>query len=309
MLGEVTPKVYAAQNAVGLSRFLAWPVWITVRLLSPVSYLLIVSTELFNRKYSHLRYNISVDDLSHAVDIASPGTGSERQMLKGIISFGHTEVRQVMTPRIDMAALPVNASFFAVLEFIRENAFSRIPVYDKTLDNITGILYIKDLLPHKNKPDNFEWRKYLHAVYAVPYSTRIDDLLTEFQKKHIHIAIAADEYGSTAGLVTLEDIIEEITGEISDEFDDDSLVYTRLDERTFLFEGKTGIKDVARIMSIDLSEFEKARLTSVTIGSFLVELTGSIPPPGKEVRFGRLIFNVESADQRRIELVKVTAGD
>jgi putative hemolysin len=309
LIGEVIPKIYATQNAKVTSRIMIFPVVFLQKLFLPLSSFLIFSTSLIDKRVKRKRHNISVDQLSHALDL----TGNQelhkedQKILKGIVRFGNIDVKQIMKSRMDVVAFEQNTNFKELLSKILSSGFSRIPIYKKTFDNVIGVLYIKDLLPHFEK-ESFDWLPLVRPPFFVPESKKIDDLLKDFQHKKIHLALVVDEYGGTSGIVTLEDVIEEIIGEINDEFDDDDLVYSRLDENNFVFEGKILLNDLYRIMEIDGKDFEEIKGEADTLAGFLIELEGKIPHKNEKIVFRNLNFIIEAVDNRKIRRVKVSVN-
>jgi gliding motility-associated protein GldE len=253
-------------------------------------------------------HNISVDELSQALELTSDEDIPEEdhKILKGIVKFGHTDVKQIMKPRMDVTAFGYDTNYKKLLAELTSFGFSRVPIYKESLDNISGVLYAKDLLPYINEKDDFNWQKNIRPPFFVPENKKIDDLLREFQFKKIHLAIVVDEYGGTSGIVTLEDVIEEIVGEINDEFDDDDLVYSKLDDHNYVFEGKAHLNDVYRVLEIDGEVFEEAKGEADTLGGLLLELERRIPKKGEKIRFENMLFTIESADNRKIKRVKIT---
>jgi gliding motility-associated protein GldE len=251
--------------------------------------------------------SLSVDELSQALEMTNEHSLDleENNILRGIVNFGNIEVTQVMHPRIDVKAIEASASFEEMLAQVKDYGYSRVPIYKETFDQILGILHIKDLLPHLQRHDDFDWLTLLRKPFFVPENKKIDDLLKDFQAKKIHMAVVVDEYGGTSGIVTFEDIIEEIVGEINDEFDEEDITYTRLDDHNFVFEGKTLLNDIYRVTGIDTDEFDKAKGESETIAGFILEITGSMPVRGQEVEFNGYKFKIESVDNRRIKRVKL----
>lgn len=306
---EVIPKVFANQHAVGVARFMALPFVVLEKLLSPLSLLLIRATSFIDKNVKNSTPAISVEDLSHALDltISSDISEPEKKILKGIVRFGQVNVKQIMTPRMDVVAFDHSASFKKLLGDIFSSGYSRIPVYRESIDKIAGILSVKDLLPYLDKEDDFKWQSLIRDPLFVPENKKNDDLLKEFQHRKIHMAIVVDEFGGTSGVVTLEDVIEEIVGEINDEFDDDDLVYSRLDEHNFVFEGKVSINDLSRKLGIESSMFDLPEGREAdTLAGFLIERMGQIPKKGDEIRYKDHIFTIESSDNRKIKRVKVT---
>jgi len=270
--------------------------------------MLVRTTSLIDTKFKKRVDNISVDNLSHALELTTDeSTGEEeKRILEGIVNFGNTDVKQIMISRVDVFALEMKEKFSSVKSQIIEAGFSRIPVFNENFDKIEGVLYVKDLLPHIDKGDDFEWQKLVRPPFFVPENKKIDDLLNEIKEKKTHIAIVVDEYGGTSGIATLEDVIEEIVGDISDEFDDDDITYSKLDDNNFIFEGKTLLKDFYRITDANEELFENAKGDSDSIGGIVIEIAGRIPLKGEKVLFENYQFKIESADQRKINTIKVS---
>ncbi len=268
-------------------------------------------TVLIQKKLGKQKTNLSVDYLSKALDLTSEEdtTKEEQKILRGIVSFGNTETKQVMRPRIDIFALKTSTNFKNIVNEIVKKGFSRIPVYEENIDSISGILYSKDLLPHLNKK-TFDWKCLVREPFFVPENKKLDDLMVEFQEKKIHLAIVVDEYGGTSGVISLEDIIEEIVGDISDEFDDDNLIYSKIDEKNFVFEGKTSLKDFYRIIKLqDESIFEEKKGEAETLAGFVLEISKSFPKLGSKIKFNKYIFNIENINNKRIKRIKITIVD
>lgn len=308
MFGEILPKIYANRNRVQFSNFMALPINILNKLFYPLSMPMRSATIFLQDKLGKQKSNFGIDHLSQALELTSEGdtTKEEQKILQGIVSFGNTDTKQVMRPRIDIFALNEQMKFPEVLEEIKKNGFSRIPVFSENMDNVLGVLYVKDLLPYIDRK-SFNWMKLIHEPYFVPENKKLDDLLLEFQDKKKHLAIVVDEYGGTSGIVTLEDIIEEIVGDISDEFDDEDLVFSKLDEFNYVFEGKTTLKDFYRVVKIeDELLFEERKGESETIAGFVLEIAGSFPKRGEKVLFDNYQFVVESLDKKRLKQIKVT---
>jgi len=262
---------------------------------------------MFN-KLGKQKTNLSVDQLSHALELTSEGdtTKEEQKILEGIVSFGNTDTKQVMRPRIDIFALREDMKFVEVIEEIQKHGYSRIPVFSDHIDQVIGVLYVKDLLLYIDRK-NFNWVSLVREPYFVPENKKLDDLLLEFQEKKIHLAIVVDEYGGTSGIVTLEDIIEEIVGDISDEFDDEDLIFSKLDDFNYVFEGKTTLKDFYRVAKIENeADFEEQKGESETIAGFVLEIAGSFPKRGSKVVFKNYQFVVESLDKKRLKQIKIT---
>lgn len=307
LFGEVLPKVYATRNSIPFALFMANPVVYLNRLLSPVSHLLTGLTGVVERRLGKKDNDFSVEKLSQALELTADNatTKDEKNILEGIVAFGNTETVQVMKPRIDIFAIPDDASFPEVLSKIISNGFSRNPVYHENIDEVIGVLYAKDLLPHLTKTE-FNWQALVRAPYFVPENKKLDDLLIDFQEKKNHLAIVVDEYGGTSGLVTLEDVIEEIVGDISDEFDSDDLVYSKLDANNYVFEGKTALKDFYRVLDIDPKNFELHKGEAETLAGFILEISGKFPKKFEKINFEAFVFTVEAVDRKRIKQLKVT---
>jgi len=308
LVGEVTPKIYATQNPLNSARTLVFLVQFLQKLFSPVSSVLIYSTSLLDKVIKRKSHNISVDELSHALELTSDEDIPEEdhKILRGIVKFGNTDVKQIMRSRMDVTAFEYKTNFKKLLADITSFGFSRVPIYKESLDHIAGVLYTKDLLQYLNEADGFNWQSIIRPPFFVPENKKIDDLLREFQHKKIHLAIVVDEYGGTSGIVTLEDVIEEIVGEINDEFDDDDLIYSKLDDANFVFEGKAPLNDIYRILEVDSDDFENVKGEADTLAGFLIELEGRIPTKNEKIKFKNLLFTVESADNRKVKRVKVT---
>jgi len=307
MFGEILPKVYANRNRVSFSHFMSYPLKVLDYIFAPLSLPMRSATLYLNNKLGKYKSNLSVDHLSQALELTSEGdtTKEEQKLLEGIVSFGNTDTKQVMRPRIDLFALSEDMKFLDVLDEIKTQGYSRIPVFSENMDNVLGVLYVKDLLPYIDRK-TFNWLSLIREPYFVPENKKLDDLLNEFQEKKNHLAVVVDEYGGTSGIVTLEDIIEEIVGDISDEFDDEDLVYSKLDEFNYVFEGKTALKDFYRVVKIeDDEDFDEQKGESETIAGFVLEIAGNFPKKGEKVVFKDYIFIVESLDKKRLKQIKV----
>lgn len=308
MFGEILPKVYANRNRISFSHIMSYPLKVLDFIFSPLSLPMQSATIFLYNKLGKEKSNLSVDHLSQALELTSEGdtTKEEQKILKGIVSFGNTDTKQVMRPRIDIFALAEEMKFVEVLEEIKKHGYSRIPVFSENMDNVLGVLYVKDLLPHIDR-QTFNWISLIREPYFVPENKKLDDLLSEFQEKKNHLAVVVDEYGGTSGIVTLDDIIEEIVGDISDEFDDEDLVYSKLDDFTYVFEGKTALKDFYRVVRIeDEADFEEQKGESETIAGFVLEIAGIFPKKGEKVLFKNYQFVVESLDKKRLKQIKIT---
>ena len=308
LFGEVIPKVYATKHSVSFSKFMSSPISFLSMVFAPFSKLLVSSTSIIDKRFKKKLDNISVDDLEHAYDLTkeSVETTEEKKILEGIVRFGQTDAKQIMTPRLDVMALENDMTSKELSEVIKEGQYSRLPVYSESLDNIIGILYVKDLLIYLDSEEELDWVKLIRNPKFIPENKKLDDLLKEFQTEKTHIAVVVDEYGGTSGIVTLEDVLEEIVGDITDEFDDDNLIYSKLDENNYVFEGKTPLMDMYRVMGIDGGEFEEQKGESDTIAGICIELAGKILLKNEKISFENYTFTIEAADKRRIKQVKVT---
>ena len=287
---------------------MAMPLKVLDKLFSPISMPMQGLTKAINTRLRGQKSNLSVDQLSQALELTSEEdtTREEHKILQGIVSFGNTDTKQVMRPRIDLFALDNTSSFSEIIPEIIKKGYSRIPVFEDNVDHVIGILYVKDLLPYINNKE-FNWTSLLRQPYFVPENKKLDDLMVEFQEKKVHLAVVVDEYGGTSGIVSLEDVIEEIVGDISDEFDDDDLIYSKLDDDNFVFEGKTNLKDFYRIIKLDDEElFENRKGESETIAGFVLEISGSFPRMNSKIKFENYVFKIESIDNKRIKRIKVT---
>ncbi|MBP1840258.1 gliding motility-associated protein GldE [Formosa algae] len=308
LFGEILPKVYASRNKLKFASFMAVPLQVMDVLFSPLSLPMRSITLGIHNKLGKQKSNLSIDQLSQALELTSEADTSkeEQKILQGIVSFGNTDTKQVMRPRIDIFALNVDLKYTEIIPEIVSNGYSRIPVYEDNIDNIKGILYVKDLLPYVDRKQ-FDWKTLIREPFFVPENKKLDDLMGEFQEKKVHLAVVVDEYGGTSGLISLEDIIEEIVGEISDEFDDEDLVYSKLDDNNYVFEGKTPLKDFYKIIKIeDDTNFEQKKGEAETIAGFVLEYSGSFPKLGAKINFENYKFTVEALDKKRIKRVKVT---
>ena len=306
LFGEIMPKIYSAQHTLQFVRFAAPALTVLRKVFSPLSALLVRSSFLVNKCVSKKNYNISVDDLSQALELTDKDEISEESnILEGIIRFGGETAVEIMTPRLDMVDLDIHTPFSEVLKCVVDNAYSRIPIYEGSRDNIKGILYIKDLLPHLSKGDNFRWQTLVRAAYFVPETKMIDDLLRDFQANKIHIAIVVDEFGGTSGIVTMEDIIEEIVCEINDEYDEEERSYVKLNDHTYVFEGKTLLTDFYKIAKTDNDVFEEVEGEADTLAGLLLEIKGDFPELHEKLDYGKFHFEVLEMDARRILKIKV----
>jgi putative hemolysin len=313
MFGEVVPKIYASKNSYLFACSMALPIN-TIKSIPPLSWLkslLVNGTNMIHKRLKKKNVKITTNDLEQALALTKEDTSSdeEHKILEGIVKFGNTEACQVMKSRLDVVAFDSTINYETVLAQILESGYSRIPVFINSFDNVTGILYIKDLLPHLTKSNDFNWKELIRKPFFVPENKKIDDLLKEFQIKKMHMAIVVDEYGGASGLVTLEDILEEIVGDITDELDDAEINYKKIDESTFLFEGRTTLVDFYKIVNIDGKEFENQKGDSETLGGFILEQEGRILKNNEYITFDSIKLIVESSDKRRIKTIKAKLLD
>ena len=309
LFGEIMPKIYSAQNALAFSRRAAPVLSVLSYVFKPISSVLVSSTVFINKIAYKKPQGLSVDELSQALELTDKDEISEESnMLEGIIRFGEETAKEVMTSRLDMVDLDIDSTFSDVLKCVVENGYSRIPVYQDNRDNVKGVLYIKDLLPYLEKGDEFNWRKLIRPAFFVPETKMIDDLLRDFQTNKVHMAIVVDEFGGTSGIVTMEDIIEEIVGEINDEYDDEERTYVKVSDDIYIFEAKTLLSDFYKIMKTNPDEFEEVSDDAETLAGFILAVKGEFPSLNEEIVFGRYTFKVLEMDARRILKVKVTVG-
>ena len=310
LFGEITPKVYATQfakkTAMNTVPFLS----AMESMFGPFVTLLVNSTSIVNNRLAkHNKSNISMDELSHALELTSNIKDEDTEILEGIIKFGNIQVVDIMTSRVDMVDVDIKMNYKQLLDVIIRSGYSRIPVYASTRDNIKGLVYSKDFLPHLDKPANFRWQTLVRPAYYVPETKKIDDLLSEFQENKIHLAFVVDEYGGTSGLITLEDILEEIVGDISDEYDDEEILFTKIDNHTFIFEAKIQLNDFFKIAEIEENDFIKVTEEVETLAGLILELKGDIPAKNERIDYGRYVFEIVAADNRRIKKVKLYIKD
>jgi gliding motility-associated protein GldE len=310
LFGEVLPKIYASRNNMKFASFIVYPLLFLDNLLSPISLPMRAFTLFIQEKLGKQKTNFSVDQLSQALELTSTDdtTHEEQKLLEGIVSFGNTDTKQVMSPRIDLFALEIDETFVAIFPKIVEKGYSRIPVYRDNIDHIEGILFVKDLIPHINKKE-FDWKTLIREPFFVPENKKLDDLLKDFQSMKSHLAIVVDEYGGTSGLVSLEDVIEEIVGDISDEFDDENINYSQIDEKNYLFEGKINLKDFYRIIEVDEDSFEIRKGEAETLAGFILEILGNFPKKGQKIHFENCLFTIEVVDKKRVKQIKVTLDE
>ena len=304
--GEIMPKVYATKNVLKVALAISLPLLVLEKICKPVTSILILSSSFVKKRTIPGQNNLSMDDLSDALELTSDDFHEDEKILKGIVKFGNINVSAIMCPRVDVTAFDIRSGFSRIIHQIIESGFSRIPVFSGSFDNVKGILYAKDVLPYTNNPDSFKWQALMRPPYFVPETKKINDLLKEFQMKKIHLAVVIDEYGGTSGIVSLEDILEEIVGEIGDESDDDQVMYRQVDENSYIFEGKVLLNDFYRIFNIEGDLFEDVRGESETLAGLILELTGEIPQNGQIIKMNRFTFRIESADKRRIREIRVS---
>ena len=307
LFGEVLPKVYASRNNIKFAKRVAYPVAVLDKLLSPISLPMRKVTIYLHNKLGKQKTNFSVDQLSQALELTDSDESSseEQKILEGIVTFGNTDARQVMSPRMDIFALEIEESFAAIYSKIIEKGFSRIPVYRDNIDQIEGVLFVKDLLRHIDK-EEFDWKTLIREPFFIPENKKIDNLLKDFQNMKSHLAIVVDEYGGTSGIVSLEDIIEEIVGDISDEFDGDNSNVSKIDDKNYVFEGKTNLKDFYRIIDVNEELFETAKGEAETLAGFILEVLGNFPKKEQKIVFENCTFTIEVVDKKRVKQIKVT---
>lgn len=310
--GEVLPKVYVQRHRMPLARSMASVLDRLQFLIQPFSWLLISINELVERKYMLRGYTHTIEELHHSLDVAltkADTSPEERKILRGVVNFGSISVKQIMRPRIDIVAFNTSMTFPELMPEIVKWGYSRVPVYSESTDHIEGILYVKDLLPHLGKGPDFDWQQLVRPPFFVPENRRIADLFQDFKEKHVHMAIVINEYGATVGLLTLEDIVEEIVGEINDEFDDDDdIIYSQLDENTFIFDGKTSLHDFCKITEVPFDAFDEVKGANETVAGLMLTLFSGIPRAGEATAYGRFHFTVESADTKRVKRVKINVA-
>jgi len=307
--GEIIPKVYANHNGIGFARKTSGLLVVFDKLFLPASWLLMALTGLIERRMQKKGYNLSVEEMNQALEISvekEAVTEEEKGILKGIVNFGTLSAKQVMKSRMDITSIDRETNFHELMDVVNKTGYSRIPVFNETIDKIEGILYIKDLLPHLDNDDTFDWCSLLREGFFIPESKKIDDLFRDFQEKQVHMAIVVDEYGGTSGLITMEDVIEEIVGEINDEFDDESEIsYQKVDSQTFIFEGKTSLNDFCKITEVDSSIFDEVKGESESLGGLLLEINSVLPHAGAKINYKGFLFTIVAVDTRRIKKVKV----
>ncbi|MBN2166346.1 MAG: gliding motility-associated protein GldE [Marinilabiliaceae bacterium] len=302
--GEILPKIYASQHCHKFARIMSYPLYFLKKVTFPLGYILVKSTNIVNKRLAGKSKSLSLDDLSQALELTANELKDEKEILEGIVKFGNLYVEEIMTPRVDVIDIDNKSDFNKVLAVIIESGYSRIPVFEDTPDNVKGVLYVKDLLPYLDQERTFHWQSVIRPAYYVPETKKINDLLSEFKAKKIHMAIVVDEYGGTAGIVTLEDILEEIVGDISDEMDDDEALYSHLPDGSIIFEGKILLNDFYKVSETNEKDFEYEKGDAETLAGLLLELKGEIPQKGETIEFKDFSFTIASADNRRIKKVR-----
>jgi|TARA_B100000524_G_scaffold348007_1_gene251285 putative hemolysin len=307
LFGEVIPKVYANNYNLKFSKLMAFPISILKILFNPLSNLLISSTSIIDKKIDKKIELLNADELEYALDLTKDSVDNkeEKKILEGIVKFGNTDVKQIMTPRTDVVAFQNDLDYKSLISDLKAVKFSRIPVYEDSFDKIKGILYVKDLIGKIKEPANYQWNKLLRDAKFVPENKKLDDLLKEFQEEKTHIAIVVDEYGGSSGIVSLEDVLEEIVGDITDEFDEKDVTFLKIDEKNYLFDGKTPLIDFYKILNIDGQKFEVSKGESDTLAGFCIENAGKILLKNEKIIFENYTFTVEASDKRRIKKIKI----
>ena len=306
--GEIIPKVYATQRNLSYSRLMS-RVWkIFQRICMPISWLLLKMGNVVERRFEKKGYSTTVEELNQALELTTKNdetSAEEKDILKGIVNFGTLTVKQVMQSRLDVSAVDFDLSFQELMGQVNNVGFSRMPVYKESLDKIEGVLYLKDLLPFLDEADNFKWQKLIRPGLFVPETKKLDSLLKDFQNKRVHMAVVVDEYGGTSGVITLEDLIEEIIGDINDEFDDEDAPFVKIDDRTFVFEGKISMHDFCKAIEVDSSEFDAVKGDSESLGGLILEINSAMPETADQITFGRYVFTIVSVDKKRIKRVRL----
>ena len=305
LISEVTPKIYATQNALSVVHRMSVPLYYSQKLLKPFIWVLTKSSNFLDKYFETKQQTVSLEELNHAIEITSDeDLTDEKNILKSLVNFGNISVKQIMKSRLDVMAVEQSTPFEELMVKVNEWGYSRIPVYEENFDSITGVLYIKDLLPYVNYSDGLNWNTLLRPAFFVPEFKKIDDLLNEFKEKQIHMAVVIDEYGGTLGIVTLEDILEEIFGEIKDEFDEDEVTYSKLDDFNYVFEGKISINDFLKVTETESGYFDDVKGESDSLAGLVMEITQNIPSIGDKIEYGSFTFIIESANKRKINRIK-----
>lgn len=304
LFGEIIPKILATNKSLRFARLVAYPIYLLNSLLRPLNSLLISSTSRIGKRFTPKK-NISMDELSDALDITTDGIAEEKKILHGIVNFGNIMVSEIMKPRIDVVAVEDDTLWDELKKVVVDSGYSRIPVYHSSFDGVKGILYVKDLIPYIDRDNSFRWQNLIRAPYFVPESKKINALLAEFQVKRIHMAIVVDEYGGKSGIITLEDILEEIVGEISDESDEEIQLYTKIDSLNYMFEAKVQLNDFCKIVNCDDDVFDDIRGEAETLAGLILEITGQIPAKNEVVKCKNFNFTIDAVDNKRIKRIKV----
>lgn len=306
--GEIIPKVYATQRNLSYSRLMGGVWRVMEKLCSPVSWLLLKMGNVVEKRFKKKGYTTTVEELNQALELTTENdetTAEEKDILKGIVNFGTLTVKQIMKSRMDISAVDFDISFRELMDQVNASGFSRVPVYKESLDKIEGVLYIKDLLPFLDEDENFKWQKLIRSGFFVPETKKLDSLLKDFQNKRVHMAVVVDEYGGTSGLITLEDLIEEIIGDINDEFDEENVPFVKIDDNTFVFESKTSLHDFCKAIDVDSSTFDAVKGESESLGGLILELNSAMPKVADQIVHDRFVFTVVSVDKKRIKRVRV----
>ncbi|MGE0589418.1 MAG: gliding motility-associated protein GldE [Cyclobacteriaceae bacterium] len=306
--GEIIPKVYATQRNLSYSRLMGGVWHVLEKVCSPVSWMLLKMGNVVEKRFKKKGYSTTVEELNQALDLTTENdetTAEEKDILKGIVNFGTLTVKQIMKSRMDISAVDFDINFKELMEQVNSSGFSRVPVYKESLDKIEGVLYIKDLLPFLDEDENFKWQKLIRSGFFVPETKKLDSLLKDFQNKRVHMAVVVDEYGGTSGLITLEDLIEEIIGDINDEFDEENVPFVKIDDNTFVFEGKTSLHDFCKAIDVDSSTFDAVKGESESLGGLILELNSAMPKVADQIVHDRFVFTVVSVDKKRIKRVRV----
>ena len=308
LFGEISPKLYAAKEPLKTAQRLAPMLNIATYLLTPFSAILVKSTHIVEKRAEHhkVHNDITMDELSQAIELTNLGSEKDKEMLEGIVTFGDKEVSDIMRSRLDIVAVDIKSNFKQLLKIITDSGYSRLPVYSGSTDNIRGLIFSKDLIQHIDKPAGFKWQTLMRPAYFIPENKRLNDLLRDFQENKMHIAIVVDEYGGTAGLVTMEDVLEEIVGDIADEYDEDENQYTKINDNTYQFEAQILLNDFYKITEIDPDEFEQFSSEVETLAGLLLEIKGELPKRGEEIQFHNYTFKVTSVDKRKIKSIQFT---
>ncbi len=310
--GEIVPKVYATRRNMNIARLTASGWLLVEKIFRPVSYALMGMSSVIERRIAKRGYNSTVEELNQALELTTdnPETSvDEREILRGIVNFGTLTVKQVMKSRLEISTADVELDFYELLEAVKKSGYSRIPIYRGTIDHVEGILYTKDLLPYLAEGKDFQWQRLLRPGFFIPESKRLDSLLRDFQTKRVHIAIVSDEYGGTSGLVTLEDLIEEIIGEINDEFDEVAALYQRIDDKTYVFEGKISLHDFCKTLDLETQYFDEVKGESESLGGLILELNKTMPAAGEVIKYERFTFDILTVDEKRIKRIRVQMAD